>query len=169
MIHDQRDTLHKLFPMEEVSHPSPSVANLFQRCHGHAIPDYPRHFVLWHARPAGAPKPAAYLHLLALDEVYLAGGMCADSSVYRELPPEVFSKLRDAGGLATMILRRSYGFLGDCPGVFGHVAEPRARQADLRAGMVDTGREHLMVCWLKEVPESEKRRLIDRVAAHGAF
>jgi hypothetical protein len=59
--------------------------------------------------------------------------------------------------------------LGDSPAVFGHVNEPRARQADLRAGMVDTDREHLMVYWRRELPAMEKRRLVDLVAAHGPF
>ena len=95
--------------------------------------------------------------------------MCADAAVYRELPRDAFKEVQDAGGFATMILRNTFGMLGDSAAVFGHVAEPRARQADLRAGMVETGREHLMVYWLRELSEHDKKRLIEVVAQHGPF
>jgi hypothetical protein len=34
---------------------------------------------------------------------------------------------------------------------------------------VDTGREHLMAYWRRALPEEEKARLIERVAAIGPF
>jgi hypothetical protein len=59
--------------------------------------------------------------------------------------------------------------LGESPASFGHVGEPRARAADLRTGFVDTGREHLMVYWRRELAEDERTRCIERVAALGPF
>ena len=145
------------------------VDELFRRSFGHEIPRYPRHFVLWYHGAGGTPVPAAYIHQLPFHEVHLAGGMCVDAGIYRRLDRQTFQAVRDAGGLATIIMTDTYDLLGDSPAVFGHVDEPRARQADYRAGMIDTDREHLMVYWRREIRDSEKRRLIELVAAHGAF
>jgi hypothetical protein len=158
-----------LFRMQELISTPASVDKLFRRSFGHKIPRYPRHFALWFERPGRAPVPAAYIHQLPFDIVYLAGGMCVDASIYRQLDKETFRAVRDAGGLATIIMTDTYAMLGDSPAVFGHVDEPRARQADYRAGMIDTDRAHLMVYWRRELPEPEKRRLIDLVARHGPF
>jgi hypothetical protein len=158
-----------LFRTEELESTPASVDELFLRSFGHGIPRYPRHFVLWYENGGASPLPAAYIHQLPFHDVHLAGGMCVDASVYRRLDRDVFRAVRDAGGLATLIMTDTYAMLGDSPAVFGHVNEPRARQADYRAGMVDTDREHLMVYWRRDVSDAEKRRLIDLVASHGAF
>ena len=146
---------------------------LFTRAFGHAPPVEGRHFVLVYFPAAGShdptPRVVAYTHQRALDELYLAGGMCVDERIYRHLPERLFQAVKDEGGLATIVMRDSFAMLGDSPACFGHVGEPRARQADLRAGFVDTGLPHLMVHWRREIPEAEKRRLIGKVEAHGPF
>ena len=155
---------------EEVSDAQAHVGTLFRRCFGHAAPSYPRHFVLFYypdGRNAGR-EAVAYAHHLAFNEVYLGGGMCADERAYRRFPKWLFTHVREAGGLATIVSRDSFEMLGDAVAVFGYVGEPRARQADLRSGFVDAG-EKLMVYWRRRVPESEQRRLIEMVAARGAF
>lgn len=169
MSHDRDEVLQRLFRTEEVADPPDAVAELFLRSHRHAIPGYPRHFVMWYLPPNGRAKPAAYVHHLPFGGVHLGGGMCADAAIYREMPGDAFRKARDAGGFATMILRDTFTMLGDSAAVFGHVAEPRARQADLRAGMRETGREHLLVYWITDLPEDEKQRIVERVARHGPF
>jgi hypothetical protein len=163
------DSWRKLFRTEELGSTPASVDALFRRSFGHEIPRYPRHFVLWYEPPGAVARPAAYVHQLPFHDVHLAGGMCVDAGVYRQLEKPVFEAVRQAGGFATIVMTDSYGLLGDSPAVFGHVNEPRARQADYRAGMVDTDREYLMVYWRREVSDADKRRLIDLVAEHGAF
>jgi len=147
--------------------------DLFRRSFGHDAPGEPRHFVLVHFPPPDAdeahPRVVAYVHQRALDEVFLCGGMCVDERAYRQFPRWLFEAVKSEGGLATIVTRDSIAMLGDSPASFGHVGEPRARQADLRTGFVDTGIEHLMVFWRREIPQPEKRRLIEKVAAHGAF
>jgi hypothetical protein len=149
------------------------AGDLFRRSFGHEVPDYPRHFVLVYSPESRsvrtAPEVVAYCHQRAFEEVYLEGGMCADAGAYRRMPRWLFEQARVEGGLATIVSRQSIAMLGDSPATFGHVGEPRARAADLRTGFVDTGKEHLMVFWRRELPEEEKRRLIERVAAIGAF
>ncbi len=157
----------------EVSDARALAGKLFERSFGHAIPDYPRHFVLVYSpEPAArdtAPKVVAYVHQSPFEELYLCGGMCVDEGAYRRMPRELFEQVRGEGGLATLVTRDSMAMLGDSPASFGHVGEPRARAADLRTGFVDTGREHLMAYWRRALPEEEKARLIERVAAIGPF
>jgi hypothetical protein len=124
--------------------PAQAVAgDLFQRCFGHSVPDYGRHFVVMYSPPPGSEPPtptvACYGQWLPFKETYLGGGMCVDERVYRRMPKEVFAGIREAGGLATIVVRESIDFLAQAPAVFGYVGEPRARQADLRAGFVDSG------------------------------
>jgi hypothetical protein len=111
----------------------------------------------------------AYVHQTPHEEFFLTGGMCVDASAYRRMPKWLFEQARDEGGLATIVTRDSMEMLGDSPAAFGHVGEPRARAADLRTGFVDTDHEHLMVLWRRELPEAERRRLIERAAAIGPF
>jgi hypothetical protein len=146
---------------------------LFARRFGHAPPVEGRHFLLVYSPPPGSPdrhpRVVAYTHQRALDELYLAGGMCVDERAYRLFPKWLFDAVKAEGGLATIVMRASFGALGDAPACFGHVGEPRARQADLRAGFVDTGRPDLMVYWRRDLDEAEKRRLVTKVEAHGPF
>ncbi len=157
----------------EVSDARVLAGDLFRRSFGQDVPDYPRHFVLVYSPESGpgstTPEVVAYCHQRAFEEVYLEGGMCADAGAYRRMPRWLFEQARAQGGLATIVSRQSIAMLGDSPATFGHVGEPRARAADLRTGFVDTGKEHLMVFWRRELPEEEKRRLIERVASIGAF
>jgi peptidoglycan/xylan/chitin deacetylase (PgdA/CDA1 family) len=149
------------------------AGELFRRCFAQDIPTYPRHFVLVYSPPSDeedtTPKVVAYVHQLAHEEVYLTGGMCVDAAAYRRMPRWLFDAVRDEGGLATIVTRESFAMLGDSPAAFGHVGEPRARAADLRTGFVDTEHEHLMVYWRKPLADSEKRRLIERIASIGPF
>jgi peptidoglycan/xylan/chitin deacetylase (PgdA/CDA1 family) len=157
----------------EVNDAQRVAGELFRRAFNHEVPGYPRHFVLVHSREPGSGEPpevVAYVHHTAREGgVYLCGGMCVDERAYRRFPRWLFEAARDQGGLATIVTRDSVDLLGDCTAVFGHVGEPRARAADLRTGFIDTDREHLMVIWRKAFAESEKRRLVDEVAALGSF
>jgi hypothetical protein len=157
----------------EVADAQAFAGELFRRSFGHPPPAEPRHFVLVYVPPADAEDAAcavvAYSHHRAFDEVYLGGGMCVDERAYRRFPKWLFRAVREQGGLATIIARDSISMLGESPACFGHVGEPRARQADLRTGFVDTGRPHLMVFWRKPLPDAERERLIAKVEAYGPF
>jgi peptidoglycan/xylan/chitin deacetylase (PgdA/CDA1 family) len=145
---------------------------LFRKSFGQPVPDYPRHFVLVHSPYAGEtrkPEVVAYVHHSPFENVFLAGGMCADPAAYRTFPKPLFDSVKRDGGLATIVMRESFALLGEAPAVFGHVGEPRARQADLRAGFVDTGRTHLMAVWRKPLADGEKEQLLDKVEALGPF
>lgn len=156
----------------EVHDARKTAGDLFRRCFNHEIPDYPRHFVLVYSPVPGKdakPEVVAYVHQSPFGEVHLCGGMCVDERAYRRFPKWLFEQVREQGGLATIVTRDSMKMLGDSVASFGHVGEPRARAADLRTGFVDTGRPHLMVMWLKDIPETERLRLINTAEAHGPF
>jgi len=157
----------------EVDDGTEVAGDLFRRSFGHEIPAYRRHFVLVYSPPSEeddtGPKVVAYVHQNPFEDLYLTGGMCVDAAAYRRMPRWLFEQVRDEGGLATIVTRESFAMLGDSAAAFGHVGEPRARQADLRTGFVDTGVEHLMVYWRKDLPDDEKQRLIEKVAAIGPF
>ncbi|MCM2328462.1 MAG: polysaccharide deacetylase family protein [Lysobacter sp.] len=158
----------------EVNDARTVAGELFRRSFaGQEVPDYPRHFVLVYS-PAPeeadtAPRVVAYMHHTPHGEIHLSGGMCVDGAAYRALPKWLFEQVRAEGGLATIVARESIAMLGASPAAFGHVGEPRARAADLRAGFVDTGRPHLMVVWRKPLPEAERQRLVAEVEALGPF
>lgn len=150
------------------------AGELFRRSFGgQEVPDYPRHFVLVYSPPPGEadtrPAVVAYMHHTPHQGIHLSGGMCVDAAAYRVMPKWLFGQVRGEGGLATIIARESIAMLGDSPAAFGHVGEPRARAADLRAGFVDTDRPHIMVVWRKALPESERKRLVDLVESIGPF
>jgi hypothetical protein len=156
----------------EVNDASVLAGDLFRRCFGHPIPAHGRHFVLVYSPPPGveeAPCVVAYVHHTPFKDMYLGGGMCADERAYRRFPRWLFRQVREEGGLATLVTRESIGMLGDAAAVWGHVGEPRARQADLRTGFVDTDSPHLMVIWRRPISEDEKRRRVAEVAALGPF
>lgn len=140
---------------------------------GQSVPDHPRHFVLVYSpqpsEPDNRPRVVAYMHHTPHEGIHLSGGMCVDAGAYRQMPKWLFAQVRAEGGLATIVARESIALLGDSPAAFGHVGEPRARAADLRAGFVDTGRPNLMVVWRRPLPEPERARLVDLVEALGPF
>jgi len=148
------------------------AASLFRKSFGHPVPPMPRHFVMFYRAAGATPESAiviGYAHQLPFEDVYLAGGMCIDPHAYRRLPRWLFDQVKEQGGLATIIMRESIARLGNCPAVFGHVGDRRARISDLRAGFVDTGRRYLMVNWRKALPPAEQVALIERVEAIGPF
>lgn len=166
-------TFRDFLRTEEVGDAREPAGELFRRAFGHEIPDYPRHFVLVYTPPpdtgeTGA-RVVAYVHQTPFGDVHLGGGMCVDERAYRSFPRWLFAQVRAEGGLATLVTRDSIAMLGDSVAAFGHVGEPRARQADLRTGYVDTGRPHLMVFWRKPLTDAEKLRIVERIAAHGPF
>jgi peptidoglycan/xylan/chitin deacetylase (PgdA/CDA1 family) len=156
----------------EVNDATVLAGDLFRRCFGHPVPGHGRHFVLMYSPPPGDESPpsiVAYVHHTPFKDMYLGGGMCTDERIYRRFPRWLFEQVREEGGLATIVTRESVEMLGDAAAVFGHVGEPRARQADLRTGFVDTDREHLMVIWRRPISEAEKAARLAEVEALGPF
>lgn len=165
--HDWRDCLSVI----EVDDATALAGALFMRKFGSVIPASPRHFVLLFAADAPARRGAtvAYIHHQRVGEIYLTGGLCVEERAYRSLPKWLFARVREEGGLATILTRESVAMLGDGAAVFGHVGEMRSRQASLRAGFADTDDDHLMVYWREPASDADKQRLVAMAASHGPF
>lgn len=144
------------------------VGPLFRRLFGDALPDFPRHFVLRYVA-GGEPVPLAYAHFTPWEDCYLGGGMAFDERAYRRLPAGHRARIRAAGGVTEFLLRRIRAMLADAVALFGHVGEPRAERVDLRSGYERTSHPHVIVCWQRALPPSERDALLARVAALGPF
>jgi hypothetical protein len=144
------------------------VGALFKRLFGDDLPNFPRHFVLRYVG-AGAPVPLAYAHFTPWEGCYLGGGMAFDERAYRRIDAAHRARIRDAGGVTEFLLRRIRVLLPDATALFGHVGEPRAERVDLRAGYERTPYPHLIVCWQRALPPTERDALLARAAAQGAF
>jgi hypothetical protein len=60
--------------------------------------------------------------------------------------------------------------LTDCKAWFGYCGDAKALAVDLRVGYMPTGHRHLIVKWFRDdLPESERRALVESIAAIGAF
>jgi hypothetical protein len=58
--------------------------------------------------------------------------------------------------------------LDDCVAWFGYCGDAKALAVDLRAGYVPTSRKFI-IKWFRDIPERERGRLIDEIAAIGPF
>lgn len=157
--------------IEEVTDAAPFAGELFQRKFKHPVPDYPRHFVAFYQPAEGNRSTIGYVHYLPFEDVYLCGGMCVDTAMYRKLPKAHMDGIRRAGSLAEYLLRETFEMVGPCAAIFGSVGDATARVVDLRAGFIDTGEPHVMVVWrdARGAGEAEKRALVRKVVALGGF
>ena len=156
----------------EVNDATVVAGDLFQRSFGHPIPDYGRHFVLVYSPPPGddLPRVVAYIHHTPFNGAHLTGGLCVEKRLDCRMPADLFEQVRrEDGSLASKITRESVELLGDTRAAIAHVGDTRAHQAIERIGYRDTGEEHLMVYWRRELAEAERRALLAEVKALGAF
>jgi hypothetical protein len=139
---------------------------------GLAIPTPPenwRQYVALYRWPDGREETVGFCNWIRHGEVYLEGGMCVSKTFYRRLPREHFRACQAAGGIAQMVMEQAARELADCTAWFGYCGDAKALAVDLRVGYVRTRHEHLIVKWFRELPEAQRRRLIDEIAAIGPF
>lgn len=143
------------------------AATLFRKSFGDALPSFPRHFVL--RAPDVVAEALGYVHFTAFDNAYLGGGLCVDAVAFRRLDARLRASIRRHGGLGEILLRQAVDRLEGADAAFGYAGDRRALAIDLRVGFEHTDRQHVIVRWLRPLAESQRRELIDRVAAHGPF
>ncbi len=128
-----------------------------------------RQYVALYRWPDGREETVGFCNWIKHGEVYLEGGMCVQKTFYRRMPREQFRECQARGGIAQLVMEQAARELTDCTAWFGYCGDAKALAVDLRVGYVTTPHKHVIVKWFKEVPESEKRRLIDEIAKIGAF
>jgi len=154
--------------IEEVTDAAPFAGRLFEQKFHHPIPDYPRHFVVFHESGGALRNAVAYVHYLPFENTYLCGGLCVDTRAYRKMKPEQLKVIRHAGSLAEYTLRETFPMVGPCAAIFGSVGDATSRVVCLRSGFVDTGEPHLMAVW-RDAIDDEKPELVRKVIALGPF
>jgi len=144
---------HDAIVVTKVDDPRPFVAELFRRTFGDLVPTAPTHYVAFCTTASGVVEAVGYYHVAYCGEYALVGGLCVDQRMRRR-------------GIGEKLERYVYGDAGATKAYFAHVGDPtRAR----RVGFEDTGKTHLVVCWIRDVPEDERDHLIAKVDALGPF
>lgn len=148
------------------------VGELFRRrFNTSSFPNYPRHFVALARTGSGELLPLGYVHHTIWNDCALCGGLVIDNRLYRRLRPATREAVRREGGVAELLLRRSFALLpDDLVAIWGYVGDKQAEQVDLRVGFRHTGARYVMVIWRREdLSEAEKADWIRRVVELGAF
>jgi hypothetical protein len=143
------------------------AASLFRKSFGDALPSFPRHFVL--QAPDAVTDALGYVHFTAFGNAYLGGGLCVDAVAFRRLDALLRAAIRHHGGLGEILMRRALGRLSGASAVFGFVGDRRSLDLNLRIGFEQADCQHIIVRWLRPLPEAERRALLEKVVSYGPF
>lgn len=153
----------------EVEDASPFVGELFQRRFVAQVPDFPRHFVALYSDNQKHWQALGYVHQTEHKGSYLCGGLVMDNFLYRHVKAQHRQRIAQAGGVAELLLRRSFALLGDCDAIWGYVGDKQARKVDLRVGFEATEHPYLMVVWRRPFSTKKKAAMIQEFIQLGAF
>jgi len=163
--------LHEILAVSEVDQAEFFVGDLFRRrFNTSAAPDYPRHFVAFYRPAPNTLIPVGYVHQSTWEDCHLCGGLVIDDRLYRRMNAAHRKVIRDAGGIAELLLKESFAkVMPQSIAIWGYVGDKQAEQVDLRVGFRHTHHPHVMVIWNRELSDAEKTDWIDRVVALGPF
>ena len=156
------------FAFDEVVRLDARTAALFERSFGAPPPDFPRHFVV---RTLRGPEPGVcgYIHYTLFEPgVYLLGGLCVDTRVYRRLASDIRGEIAKHGSLSRWLLAQSIQGLGDKCAIFAFTGNSVSRRDCEALGFVAASGPHLIVQWHAEPPDA-RAALVQRVEALGPF
>ena len=143
-----------------------SATDLFRRAFRSAPPSDRRHFVALHSRDLAV---AGYVHYTEFEPgVYLCGGLCVDSRLYRRLSEAERAAMAEHGSLARWLSDNSIAALGAKRAVFAYTGDVRSRRDAFALGFVPTSGRFLLVQWHDE-PEQSRDSLVRRVEHIGRF
>lgn len=155
--------------VEETTDAEFFAGDLFRRRFGADPPDYPRHYVAFYRHGRTSYLPVGYIHYTTFEDSFLCGGMVIDERLYRRLPPPHRKLIRDAGGIAEIMLRETFARLAHAPAIWGYVGDKQAEAVDARVGFRHTRDQHVMVVWNRDLSEEEREARLARVIALGPF
>jgi len=156
------------FEVHELTAPDERVRGLFQRSFNLPPPEEPRHFAAFY-KAGGVERVAGYVHYsVRYTDIFLCGGLCIDSRIYRLLSTAERKAIADAGSLSRWLSVHSIAALGSKRAVFAFTGDSRSRRDAFAIGFVPTSDRFLLVQW-HDAPESERAALVARVAALGPF
>lgn len=148
------------------------AGELFRRKYGASIPRFGHHAVAFHRDVEGALRVASYCHLWKQGTIALLGGGCTDGEVLRRMRPDQVRLVNEAGGLLRQTLRFFFftpRFAGSVEAFFGHCGDPRAREVVFPAGFSESGIEHLIVRFTRDLTPERQQQLVQQAHAIGPF
>ncbi len=160
---------HDLLCVQEVSVADFFVGELFQRKFHAPPPDFPLHYVCFYRAAASDIHVIGYVHYSQFEDSYLCGGLVIDDRLYRQMPAPHREAIRRDGGIAEHLLRESFARLAHAAAIWGYVGDTRAERVDTRVGFRRTEHPYVMVCWMRELSDADKRARMSRVVALGPF
>lgn len=156
----------------EVEHGDFFAGELFKRMFGGPAPAFGHHIVAFYRRDDGMLFVASYIHFWTQGTIGLIGGACTDGKVLRAMRPEQLRLVNDAGGLFRQTLRYLFftpRFENAVEAFFGHCGDPRAREVVFPAGFSESGLEHLIVRFTRELPAERQHQLVEQAHQIGPF
>jgi hypothetical protein len=155
----------------EVAEAEHLAANILRRKYAMGVPPHGRHVLAFVAGEHGCWIPACYVNYLPHRNAMLAGGAATDGEVLRRLSDERRAALAATDGLMLQTMR--YGesrFSSESVATFGYCGDARSWSVVQRCGFERIAdHPHLIVRWNRELPEAERRELVDSVRALGPF
>ena len=148
------------------------VGDLFRRrFETDSFPQEPRHFVALAKMDDGTFLPLGYVHYSYWNGCALCGGLVMDDRNYRRLSSAARKAIRAAGGIAELLLGRSFSMLpNDLLAIWGHVGNPQSEKVCLRVGFVRVNSPYLMAVWRDErLSEADRADLVRQAEMIGPF
>lgn len=145
------------------------VGELFRRKFHCAPPDFPIHYVSFYRATPSDIKVIGYVHYSEFEDCYLCGGLVIDDRLYRRMPVVHREAVRSCGGIAEHLLKNTFARLNHATAIWGYVGDARAERVDQRVGFRRTEHPYIMVCWMRELSDSDKRARMSRVISVGPF
>lgn len=154
----------------EVAEARRLAAPLLKRKYGMQVPEQGRHVLTLVAGANGCWVPAFYVNYLPHRTAMLIGGACTDGEVIRALPESQQAAIRAVDGLMLQTVRYAEAHFADISvGTFGYCGDARSWSILERCGYRRLDHPYLIVRWNRELPDDERRNLIDSVRGLGVF
>lgn len=157
--------IDSFFLILELDDPEPIVGELFRRRFNiDSFPDEPRHFVAFAILEDDALLSLGYVHYTEWQGCALCGGLVVDDRHYRRLPLHLRQSIKASGGIAELLLRRTFEKLPDTTvAIWGYVGDSQSEKVCLRVGFEKTDKQYLLAVWRSaDLTPEEKDSWIER-------
>lgn len=155
--------------VQEVANASFFAGELFDRKFHAPPPDVPHHYVSFYRAAPPDIRVVGYVHFSEFEDSYLCGGLVIDDRLYRRMPVSHRKAIRNCGGIAEHLMKVAFARLSHAAAIWGYVGDTRAERVDKRVGFCRTEHPYVMVCWMRDLPEADKRARWSRVVSLGPF
>jgi hypothetical protein len=128
-------------------------------------PNFPSHYVGTYGE-----RVVGYVHMTALEDLRLAGGLCVDASLYRLMPVADLVSLREAGGIARMLMAVATADRGLANASFAYIGNPLSQQICRDVGYELASPPYIHAFWhVDDLPPAQRESILERVRALGPF